>query len=310
MAVTIINPKSHDEWLALRGTGIGSSEVGAILGVNPYDTPFQVWQRKTGRAASKPETLAMRLGHEFEPITARLYSEATGAAVDESTAGDWLARSDRREYTIASPDRICTAKDGRKVLLELKSTNLNVSEDDYPKSWFCQVQYLLTCSEMTDGALAWLNVSKREFGYKRIVADRQFQEWMLSKLDKFWTENVLGDKAPDPVNADDIALQYPMAEHKSITASDEVYKACLELRAKKDELRTLQADIQALEDSIKMFMGDADTLTCGLDTLATWRNRAGRVTVDSALLRKEFPDIFDRVSKMGASTRTFLLKSA
>ena len=31
---------THDEWLDLRKTGIGGSDAGTILGVNPYSSPY------------------------------------------------------------------------------------------------------------------------------------------------------------------------------------------------------------------------------------------------------------------------------
>ena len=39
MATKLIKPKTHEDWLLHRASGIGSSEVGTILGVNPFDQP-------------------------------------------------------------------------------------------------------------------------------------------------------------------------------------------------------------------------------------------------------------------------------
>ncbi|QFR68470.1 YqaJ viral recombinase family protein [Companilactobacillus paralimentarius] len=37
------------QWLANRRGGIGGSDVSAILGINKYRTPFEVWLDKTGQ---------------------------------------------------------------------------------------------------------------------------------------------------------------------------------------------------------------------------------------------------------------------
>ena len=50
MKPVIIKPSSHDEWLAEREKGIGASEVAAILGLSPWDTPFSLWLKKTHQA--------------------------------------------------------------------------------------------------------------------------------------------------------------------------------------------------------------------------------------------------------------------
>lgn len=38
MSYTIIRPKDRNEWLEHRKSGIGSSEVATILGLNPWET--------------------------------------------------------------------------------------------------------------------------------------------------------------------------------------------------------------------------------------------------------------------------------
>lgn len=48
MANTIIRPKDREEWLQVRKSGIGSSEVATIVGLNPWETPYQLWRRKVG----------------------------------------------------------------------------------------------------------------------------------------------------------------------------------------------------------------------------------------------------------------------
>ncbi len=307
MSVTIIRPATHDAWLELRKGGIGSSEVGSILGVNPYETPYQCWLRKTGQIPPQEENMAMLLGHLMEDAVAQLYSKATGNKVDETTAGDWCARSDFREYTTASPDRICLTPDGGKVLLECKTTQLDVSEDDYPKSWFCQVQYLLACTEMDEGAIAWLKRG-RDFGTKRIVKDKNFQEFMFERLDWFWTECIKGGKAPAAVSVDDLMMMNPMSESRSIAATEDIANAVLALKSKRELLASVTDECKKLEDEIKIYMGAADTLTVGLDPVCTWKTSKGRVTLDSKAIQKDLPDIYKKYERLCAPSRVFRLK--
>ena len=37
------------QWLAIRRTGIGSSDVATVLGENPYKTPFALYQRRSAK---------------------------------------------------------------------------------------------------------------------------------------------------------------------------------------------------------------------------------------------------------------------
>lgn len=64
---------SHDQWLENRKSGIGSSEIATIVGLNPYETPYQLWLRKTGQVPPKEENFFMKAGHYLEDAVARFY---------------------------------------------------------------------------------------------------------------------------------------------------------------------------------------------------------------------------------------------
>ena len=304
--IEIIKPASHEDWLAVRAKGLGSSEVGTVLGVNGYDTPYKLWLRKTGQAPAVPTSVVMQIGHELEDYVARLFSEATGVAVDESTAGDWCVRNDSRPYMIASPDRLCDAPAGR-VLLECKTTRAAFSEDDYPRVWYCQVQYLLTCLEMDTAVLAWLNVTNGAFGYKWIKRDDKFAAFMIERLDAFW-DCVKTGRAPAPLTAEDVYAQHPAVAGLEKEADAGVLAALKELKAKKAEVDAAEEEIAAYEEQIKLFMRDAEVLTSEGATVATWRVSKPAARLDTAALKAAHPDLVKEFTKKGEPTRRFLLK--
>ena len=78
MSNTIIRPATHEEWLEVRKSGIGSSEVATIVGLNPWETPYQLWRRKRGLDAPKPENFAMKAGHYLEDAVSRFWADETG----------------------------------------------------------------------------------------------------------------------------------------------------------------------------------------------------------------------------------------
>ena len=41
-----MNQEQNTQWLKLRKTGISGTDVSAILGLNPFKTPFEVYQDK------------------------------------------------------------------------------------------------------------------------------------------------------------------------------------------------------------------------------------------------------------------------
>ena len=177
--VTIIRPKSREEWLDIRKSGIGSSEVATIVGLNPWETPYQLWRRKTGLDEPKQENAAMRNGHHLEDAVSRMWNDATGREIIKRSAIDWIIRDNDRPYLQVSPDRTYWLSDDsrandNKGILEIKTTRMKVDPEDLPKYWFAQVQYQLGVAGYTQGSLAWLSAGQGfDFGYQdlKLVPD-------------------------------------------------------------------------------------------------------------------------------------------
>src|SRR5258708_3595445 len=68
---------------ALRATGIGGTDISAIVGKNPYRSPFDVWLEKTGRQDSKnlDDVPHIRWGKILEPVLAAEYEKETGIPI-------------------------------------------------------------------------------------------------------------------------------------------------------------------------------------------------------------------------------------
>ena len=52
-ALRLISTKElpHEDWLAVRRQGIGSSDAAAAVGLTPYKSQLELWLEKTGRDA-------------------------------------------------------------------------------------------------------------------------------------------------------------------------------------------------------------------------------------------------------------------
>lgn len=60
-------PQRSDEWLKVRETCIGGSDVGTVLSlITKYEKPSTLWKRKTKRLQPKKENDAMRRGASME----------------------------------------------------------------------------------------------------------------------------------------------------------------------------------------------------------------------------------------------------
>lgn len=312
MSVTIIRPKDREEWLQYRQSGIGSSEVATILGLNPWETPYQLWRQKKGLDTPKEENFAMRAGHYLEDAVSRFWHDETGRDIIKRSAIDWLAVNKDKPYMRVSPDRTYWLTESRKPsdkgILECKTTQMRVDEDDLPKHWFCQVQYQLGVSELTQGSLAWLTQG-REFGYKDIALVPDFFAWIEEEVTKFWVDNIQGNVEPEAQSVEDVVLKYNRhTDGKIIEVSDDIFTTCNDLKALKEQIAKLDEQKDALEEKIKLGFGDAEAISYGGQTIATWKAPKPSEKFDSKAFEKEHPDIAKAYMKPYQGARRFLLK--
>lgn len=313
MSTTVIRPKDREEWLEYRKSGIGSSEVATIVGLNPFETPYQLWRRKVGLDAPKVETFAMKAGHYLEDAVSQFWQDETGREVIKRSTGDWIIRSDAKPYMQVSPDRTYwlageKKNSTNKGILECKTTQRQVDPDDLPKHWFCQVQYLLGVSELTQGSLAWLTMG-REFGYKDIALVPDFFGWLSDEVEKFYIDNIKGMQEPSAVSVADVLLKYNRHQAgKIIEVSDEIFKAYEDLKEVRKEIDALTERKEAYEEQIKMAFTDAEAISYGGETIATWKAPKPSMKFDAKAFQAANPDLAKEFTHETQGARRFLLK--
>lgn len=313
MHSVVIRPESRDAWLQLRHQGVGSSEIGTLAGLNPYETPYQLWRRRVGIDPPIPETPAMRLGHLLEGAVAQLWQDATGREILPESEGDWIVRCQEKPWLQVSPDRTYLLPEDpsgarQKGILECKTTQRAVDPENLPPWWFCQIQYQLGVAGIAHGSLAWLSQG-RDFGYKDIAFAPDFFEWLAGLADTFMNVNVRGNLPPDMQRGEDAMLRFPKeTPDTAAEASPDTHAAWLELKRLRDEIKALEEKKTALEDTIKLAMGPADTLRFQGLTLATWRAPKPSTRLDTKALKADHPDLFAQYSTETSATRRLLIK--
>lgn len=308
-----IRPKTREEWLNLRKKGIGSSEIGTLLGVNPFETRYQLWRRKTGLDAPKDENFVMKAGHYLEDAVSKFYSDETQREIIRSSAPDFLVIDPKRDFITASPDRLYWIKGMKhasenKGIVECKTTQMKIDPDNLPKHWFCQLQWQLGISGFKEGSLAWLTQG-RDFGYRDFAINADFFEWEVAQAEKFWKENVLGGKEPEIESDEDVALKYPTSsEGKAVEADSETVQAWMDLKAVKSSISELEEQKALLEGKLKVCFNDAESLIHNGDVLATWKSAKPSEKFDVERFKVERPNDYALYVKEVAGPRRFLVK--
>lgn len=303
---------SREAWLEARKDGIGASEVASVVGLNPWETPLQLWRKKVGIDQPEPENFFMKAGHYLEDAVARFYADESGREIISSSAEDFMFIDPNKPFLRVSPDRTFwlsgVRNDDNKGILECKTTQRTIDPDELPKHWFCQVQMNLGVAGYTQGSLAWL-CSGREFGYKDIEFAPDFYAWLVEETERFWVDNVLGKKEPEPINVQDILLKYNrQTDGKQLEVSDELFETYKELKDLKKQIAAMEENKSAMEDKLKMAFLDAEAITYGGETLATWKAAKPTMKFDDKAYLKEHADLCKDYMREVQGTRRFLLK--
>jgi len=255
----------------------------------------------------------------LEDAVSLFYRDETGKEIIKASAGDWLIVNNEKEYLRVSPDRTYwipgrPKSDRNKGILECKTTQMEVDGDSLPQHWFCQLQYQLGVAELEQGAIAWLTMG-REFGYRDLAFDKEFYDYMIEEVDRFWIDNIVGGIEPLAINVDDVLLKNP--RHiigKTVEADEELVQSCAELKEIKEELSALDTRKRDIESAIKMALGDAEALVAPGSSLAkptilaTWKAAKDSTKFDEKRFAAEKPELYAGYQYTVPGSRRFLLK--
>lgn len=308
MAYNIIMPADHEAWLQERQKGIGSSDAGTIMGASPFSTPLRLWRQRMGLEPPVKENRAMRFGHAFEPAVAEFFALETGSTIDYASEGDWMAVDEQKPYLRVSPDRLFWPPGVEQVsknwrILEIKTTRKHVDKDNPPLYWYCQVQYQMGVMGIKHAVIAYLTSAPNlDADWIEVEFNPAFFETLVSMIDKFWNVNILGGIEPEATDSQDAVIKYPThTDDKSISGTDEILHACINLVELKKKKKDLEAAIAQNESMIRLAMQDAESLSypdtkTGQQKIAVTYRSINETVLDEERLKKEHPEIYDSYS--------------
>ena len=150
----ILKPETREEWLAARQTqGIGGSDAGTVLGLNPWCSNVKLWRLKTGLEVAEDisDKPAVKFGKIAEEHIRELFRlDYPEMQIDYHEF--WMYVNDRMQWQFATLDGELTDKDGRRGILEIKTTTIqNRSQWDewdgrIPDRYFAQILHQLSAT--------------------------------------------------------------------------------------------------------------------------------------------------------------------
>ena len=245
---------NEEDWHTLREKRIGGSDVGAILGVNPYKSIIDVYIDKTEGSTFKGNN-ATHWGHMLEGTIIKEFAsrhkelqvfDAPFSIVDN--------------FLIANLDAVLRDKEnGSFGVLEIKTTSLwnkkEWEEDTIPQSYYAQVQHYLMLSGYKFAYVAVL-IGGQEYKEFKVERNEEDIELIREKATEFYKENILKQIPPMP-DGSDAYMNYLKQKALDIENNEVIEFSYLEEKAQKvkdlgKEISSLKKEQDLLKEQIML----------------------------------------------------------
>ncbi len=297
-----------ETWLRIRKQGITGTDAGAITGLNPYRSAFDVWSDKLSDSTEEQDNEAMRQGRDLEEYVAQRFTEETGLKVRNI---NFICQNDEHPVLLADFDRMVV---GENAGLECKTVSPysadRWNDGQIPPWYLMQVQHYLAVSGCDRWYIAALVLGK-DFIIRQIDRDEELIKNLITIEERFWNENIVKKIMPEPDGTkrctEQITELYLHSNSgKTVTLSG--YKPLLDRRSEIEELiKKLETEKDTIDQKIKLEMEDAAYATTEGYRVSWVSSESQRL--DTKRLKEEEPDLYSRYCATN-SCRRFIVRPA
>jgi len=238
------------EWHEARAEGIGGSDVGAILGLNKYESAFSLWSKKANILEAEPvDNWSVRFGKAFEMPLLELFAEQY-PELDIYTTGTY--RHSTYKYMTANPDALAYDKQSDSwIIVEIKTSRMSMSE--WPESYKAQVNHYMDVLGVERAVI--VGISGWDYVEEWIDADAFVLAAQRDAVTKFW-ERVTTGEAPDWDGAD-ATYETIRKMHPAISDEEVEVSGGHELVLAKQDLERAKTKFNSARNEVMGLMADA-----------------------------------------------------
>ena len=232
-------------WSSQRDKFIGSSEICTIFGLNKWQTPLELWAKKTGKIERiNDENEQMWLGKEMEPVIGKLFTKRTGIAVQEAQV---RCVNDKFPIAIATPDFWELDTAGNRVgILECKTSTYHAlshwTEYEPPRYALMQLLWQMGVTQMQFGHVAGLIGGSAKDFYAPPVEFNPDVFAQMYEMAEMFMKHVREDTPPKAM-AGDVKLIEQLVMRQEGTK--ELLNWCYPLCEKMEKLQKKKAELMS-----------------------------------------------------------------
>lgn len=299
-------PKTHEEWLEDRQKGIGGSDVGAVLGLNKYKSPYTLWAEKSGLLHTEEvDNESMRIGRDLEDYVARRFMEATGHTVVTS---DYSFQSKAHPFMLANVDRLLTDEPcGLECKTASALTRYDFENGDIPSSYYCQCMHYMAVTGLEKWYIAILVMGKGFYWFE-IKRDEEEIKALIEAEEDFWEKVQTGEAPPidgTSSTATTLGALFNRSKDKECVLGHEAENALNMIYSINEKIKELKEQKTLYENIVKRDMQDAEKAEVE-DYVVKWTRKESKRFSQSDLKKFE-PNTYKRFMKESTSER-FMVK--
>ena len=308
---------SRQDWLSLRQSGIGGSDIAAIIGVSPYATAYDIYQSKT-QPVNEDTNEFSYWGTVLEDTVAREFSKRSGLKIQNV---NFLMRHPEHRWAIANIDRAIINrdvsgnvrfKDGKLTtdqIVEIKTASEYVGKnwgleesDEVPDQYQCQAQWYMGVTDTQVCHMAVL-IGGNKYRQYKIERHQDFIDYLFEAAESFWTNNVLAGVEPDATTLQNAKDKYP--RHNPDTTLDvepdsEAAKVFEHYESLKAQEKEVKAALELAQTDLICQIQDNEALAIDGEVVATYKVQVSN-RFDSSRLKKDMPELAEKYVKQSES---------
>jgi putative phage-type endonuclease len=238
-----------DEWLELRKRGITGTDVGSILGVNPFESAYTLWHKKQGLISSHVEKNdRMLLGTLLEAPLLDMF--ATRNPEYELQIVGTYAHEDY-PYLIGNPDALAW-KDGKLYIVEVK-TSRNYW-DEIPPHYIAQTLHYADIFS-ADGII-FVALTAGDYHEFEVAADKDMFEAQRDAVRVFY-ETLEGNTPPDWDGSTSTYESVRSRKGNIVAEEFDLGDLGIALSNKNEEFNRVESELKELKSQALSEMGSA-----------------------------------------------------
>ncbi|ANQ64124.1 YqaJ viral recombinase family protein [Staphylococcus equorum] len=306
-----INTKnmSDEEWKQLRTHSIGGSDCGTILGMNNYESPFTLWQKKLWADDYEEDIsdkIQIKFGNYNEQFVAKLFEEKTGKKLRKHNK---MMYHKDYDFISANVDRVVI---GENALLECKTTSEFLKDkwkdENVPASYMAQCYHYMAVTGVEVVYIAVL-FGNSEFHYETIERDEEIINDIINAEVEFWNEYIVKGQRP-PADDSEVTSKalnnFWKNTRPEVVNFDEEKTALFKgILAIKEQQKELDKQLKGHQNQLKELLGENEFGEVS-DYKASWKKQ-NRESFDAKRFKEENPELYEQYKK-SSTTRTLNVK--